>query len=219
MAMPGPDTTTLLRRSTVLLYCLLGMLLVFTSLSRAATSEDARNFVQGIGDSAIRDLTASDISDADRVDRMRALLAEAFDVPEVGRSVLGPFYRQTSPESFAEFLDLYEIYVAHNYAALFKKYRGETIEVVRTTPMDEGEFRVDALIHQISGPPIALEMQVHEVNSALKAIDLRIEGISMPLTHRRQFVSVITRSGDGVDGLNAALRNAVARFEAQLSRP
>jgi hypothetical protein len=37
----------------------------------------------------------------------------------------------------------------------------------------------------------------------------------MPLTHRKQFSSVISRSRKGVQGLIVALRRATTRFEAE----
>ena len=60
-----------------------------------------------------------------------------------------------------------------------------------------------------------MEMRIHKNDSGYKALDLKIEGVSMPLTHRKQFSSVISRSGKGVQGLINALRKATTRFEAE----
>lgn len=185
------------------------------ALPSQAAGTGALAFVQKVGDTAIADLTAAGISDSTRVKRMRKLLNETFDVENVSRFVLGPFVNRASPAELAEFRTLYQIYVAHNYAGLFKRYNGEKIEMQREQPLANGEIDVLGVIRQPSGPPINMEMRVHRVNSNFKALDLKIEGVSMPLTHRKQFASVITQRGNKVSGLIEALKSAVTRFEQE----
>lgn len=182
--------------------------------AQAQPATSAMAFVKDLANKALTDLTSKKISDSERVTRLRKLLREHFDVPAVGKFVLGVYWRQTTPAQFKEFLKLYEIYVAYNYAGLFKKYNGETIDVLREQP--EGDTTVVyARINQESGPPVAMEVRVHKVGSDYKVLDVKIEGVSMPLTHRKQFASVINRSRKGVAGLIAALRRATDRFEAE----
>ena len=180
-----------------------------------AAGSGALGFVQKVGDTAIADLTAAGISDSTRVKRMRKLLSDTFDVETVARFVLGPFVHRASAAELKEFMRLYEIYVAHNYAGLFKRYSGEKIEMRREQALANGNFDVFGVIRQPSGPPINMEMRVHRVNSNFKAVDLKIEGVSMPLTHRKQFASVITQRGNKVSGLIDALQGAVTRFEKE----
>jgi phospholipid transport system substrate-binding protein len=180
-----------------------------------AEGSGALGFVQKVGNTAIADLTAAGISDSTRVKRMRKLLSETFDVETVSRFVLGPFVHRASAAELKEFMRLYEIYVAHNYAGLFKRYNGEKIEMQREQALANGNYDVFGVIRQPSGPPINMEMRVHRINSGFKAVDLKIEGVSMPLTHRKQFASVITQRGNKVSGLIDALQGAVTRFEKE----
>jgi phospholipid transport system substrate-binding protein len=191
----------------------MAVLLASPALAQQASSPKA--FVKDLSTTALTELTSGKISDSERVKRLRKLLVQSFDIPVVGKFVLGIHWRQTNEAQFKEFLKLYEIYVAHNYAGLFKKYTGETIDVLREQPSGGDTTLVFGRINQASGPAIAMEMRVHKNNSGYKALDLKIEGVSMPLTHRKQFSSVINRNRKGVQGLIAALRRATARFEAQ----
>ncbi|MDH3241702.1 MAG: ABC transporter substrate-binding protein [Alphaproteobacteria bacterium] len=175
----------------------------------------AMGFVKDLSSTVLNQLTGTDISDSERVKRLRKLLVNHFDVPVVGKFVLGVYWRRTSKQQFDQFLKLYEIYVAHNYAGLFKKYHGETIDILREQPGGDDTTQVFGRINQVSGPPIALEMRVHKKDGTFKALDLKIEGVSMPLTHRKQFASVIGRSSNGVQGLIDALEKATSRFEAE----
>ena len=189
------------------------VLLASPALAQQASSPKA--FVKDLSTTALTELTSNKISDSERVKRLRRLLVQSFDIPVVGKFVLGVHWRQTNEAQFKEFLKLYEIYVAHNYAGLFKKYNGETIDILREQPSGGDTTLVFGRINQTSGPAIAMEIRVHKNNSGYKALDLKIEGVSMPLTHRKQFSSVINRDRKGVQGLIAALRRATARFEAQ----
>ena len=191
----------------------LAVLLASPAPAQPASSPKA--FVKDLTTTVITELASSDITDSDRVKRLRRLLVKYFDIPVVGKFVLGVHWRRTSAAQFKEFLKLYEIYVAHNYAGLFKQYSGETIDVLRSQPSGGNTTLVFGRINRASGPPIAMEMRVHKNSSGYKALDLKIEGLSMPLTHRKQFSSVISRNRKGVQGLIAALRRATDRFEAQ----
>jgi phospholipid transport system substrate-binding protein len=193
----------------------MAVLLASPAVAQAQQSTSPKAFVKGMTSTVLTELTSSKISDSDRVKRMRRLLVRYFDIPVVGKFVLGVHWRRTKEAQFKEFLKLYEIYVAHNYAGLFKKYTGETIDVLREQPSGGDTTLVFGRINQPSGPAIAMEIRVHKNNSEYKALDLKIEGVSMPLTHRKQFSSVINRGRKGVQGLIAALRRATDRFEAE----
>ncbi len=77
--------------------------------------------VANLGERAIRQRTPNDISDAERVNCMRALLVEAFDVQAISKLVLGIYWRRTTEDQRAGFLEFYKTVVSHGYAGLFKK--------------------------------------------------------------------------------------------------
>ena len=198
----------------------LAMAAAFSCLGLAdAAAADGKastmDFVQSLGERVVRELTSPEVSDSERVKRLRRILTESFDAPAVGRFVLGPYYRRASEAQFREFLKLYEIYVAHNYAGLFKKYDGEKIRFSRERELGDGSVVVYGEIIQTSGPPVNTEIRVHRADGGYKALDIKVEGVSMPLTHRKQFASVINQRGGQVQGLIDALRAVTARFEAE----
>jgi phospholipid transport system substrate-binding protein len=208
---PSPVFTTRLRAlGAAVLLCTL----IAWPVSAMQTGS-AMGFVKELSSTVLKQLTGTDVSDSERVKRLRKLLANHFDVPAVGKFVLGTYARQANKEQFEQFLKLYQIYVAHNYAGLFKKYQGETIDIVREQPGGDDTTQVFGHINQVSGPPIGLEMRVHKKGGEYKALDLKIEGVSMPLTHRKQFASIMGRSSNGVQGLIDALKRATDRFEQQ----
>ena len=173
----------------------------------------AGQFVQGLGDRAILELTDQKISDAERVNRMRALLQQSFDEEAVARFVLGVYWNRASEAERAEFIKLYETLVSYTYAGLFKKYSGETFQVLRERDID-GDTVVYSQINQPGGgQPIPVEMLVRPASGGFRAVDIKVEGISMPLTHRKEYASVIQRNQGQVGGLLRILRDKTAQLE------
>lgn len=190
---------------------------VTTGSAQAQSVPPASEYVQRMGDRAILELTAKNVSDSERVKRMRALLKEYFDVPAVSQFVLGTYWRQATEAERAEFMKLYEVVVAHTYAGLFKKYSGEQFKVQRERAVDDEATVVYSQIIQPSGgEPVAVEVTVKKENgnNAYKAIDIKVEGISMPLTHRKEYASVIQRNR-GVAGLLKILKQKADSLEAE----
>jgi phospholipid transport system substrate-binding protein len=182
-----------------------------------AAPADAKSFVAHIGEKAVRELTPTDISDAERVKRMRALLVEVFDVNAISKFVLGVYWRRTTEDQRAEFLKLYKTVVSHSYAGLFKKYSGETFEVIRQVSVAGGGSIVYGRINRMNGPPVAVELQVVKASDNYKAVDIKFEGVSMPLTHRKEYYSIIRRNRGSVAGLLNVLREKASVLEDSIS--
>lgn len=173
-------------------------------------------YVQQLGDRAIMELTDKSVSDQERVKRMRALLTESFDVPQVSRFVLGTYWNRATDAEKSEFMKLYEIVVAHTYAGLFKKYSGEKFTVQRERQIDDETTVVYGQILQpAGGEPVAIEITVKKGNPSFKAVDIKVEGISMPLTHRKEYSSVIQRNQGQVSALIRILKQKAESLERE----
>ena len=189
--------------------------LALSVTASAQTTTTAKDFVQKLGDDAIKQLTDKTIPNNERVKRMRALLRSSFNEAVVAKFVLGTAWARTNDDQRAEFQKLYEIVVAHNYAGLFKRYSGETFKVLGERTLDANTTVVNAQINQTNGaPPIPVELQVDHEESGWKATDIKVDGVSMPQTHRKEYASVINRSSNGVEGLIEALRAKAKQLEA-----
>lgn len=173
-----------------------------------ATPSDAGVFVKNLGDHAIRVLTVSDITDAEREDRFRNLLREGFDVRRIGRFVLGRYARGVKQESIDEYHGLFEDLIVDTYAARFAEYTGQQFVIKRVAkPKKRGDSIVMSEIKPSDGgPSIRVDWQVHAKNDSYKIVDVRVEGVSMSVTQREEFTTVIRNNGGKVDALIDILR-------------
>ena len=173
-----------------------------------ATPSDAGVFVKNLGDHAIRVLTVTDITDAEREDRFRSLLREGFDVRRIGRFVLGRYARGVKQESIDEYHGLFEDLIVATYATRFAEYTGQQFVIKRVAkPKKRGDSIVMSEIKPSDGgPSIRVDWQVHAKNDSYKIVDVRVEGVSMSVTQREEFTTVIRNNGGKVDALIDILR-------------
>lgn len=183
-------------------------ILVFAAFlpASAQAGEEAGEFVKELGDSAIRLLTSNGLADAERETRFRALFRTKFDVERIGRFTLGKHVRRADEKQLAEFLRLFEDFIVVTYASRFSEYSGESFEIrsIRAEP-GRDTLVLTEIMRPTGGPPYRVDWQVREREGILKIIDVKVEGVSMSVTQRAEFSSVIQRQG-GVDGLIEQLR-------------
>ena len=171
-----------------------------------ADSQEARNFVRHFGDLSIRELTDKSLSEKELSLRFEQLYRKSFDSAAIAAFVMGRHWRRLSPDQQAEFIDLFEKFVIGNYAQRFRFYKGETFNIIDVRPEGGDVFLVTGQVRRtIDAPPIAVEWRVGKKGDAYKFYDITVEGVSMAITQRAEFASVIKNNG-GIDGLIALLR-------------
>jgi phospholipid transport system substrate-binding protein len=171
-----------------------------------ASAADPASFIQSLGDSALAQLTG-DVTPEEREAHFRTLFNENFDVPAIGRFVLGRYWNSATPAEREEFLKLFEDLIVQYYSGRFREYSGEQLKI--------GEVRADrpgfSTVHSSvvlprSSEAVRVDWRVRETDGAYKIIDVMVEGVSMAVTQRAEFASVIQSRGGKLAGLLEALR-------------
>ena len=204
-------STSIFRR-TFLAAVLAALLVVSAGGQRAAASDDpALAFVQGLGDQAVavlRDKTASTFEEREAA--FREVMVEGFDIPVVGRFVLGRHWKAASKQQRADYMAVFVDFIVRVYASRFDSYGGELFSARSVIDDPSGDKVVRAqIVRPSGGNPIDVDFRVRPGDGRYKIIDVTVEGISMLHTHRVEFSSVINRKG--IDGL---LRDLRARVDA-----
>jgi phospholipid transport system substrate-binding protein len=174
--------------------------------SRAAASDPAA-FIADLGTKAINVLTST-ASETERERQFRVLFEQAFDLPAIGRFVLGPYWRTATEEQRQEFIKLFENYVIHAYTVRFNAYAGQQLKVAGARPEGDNGALVQSEIAlpNSNQPPVKVDWRVNKAGDSYKITDVTVEGVSMALTERQEFASVIQRGGGQVDALLKLLR-------------
>lgn len=168
-------------------------------------------FIASLGDRAVSALTGSQLSREERETRFRELLDTHFDVPAIGKFVLGRYWRAATEEEKQEFLKLFEELLVKSYARRFAEYSGESFEVRNVRDEANGEALVQSLVVRPNAENIRVDWRLRSDNSEFRILDVIVEGLSMAVTQRDEFASVIQSKGGKIAGLLEVLRQKVGQ--------
>ena len=142
----------------------------------------------------------------ERLARFRQLFQADFDVPGIARFVLGRYWRTASEQEQQEYLKLFEDYVVFVYGTRLSSFNGETFKVRGSRADDSGTIVSTDIISPKGEAPIKVDWRLITDHGSFKINDVIIEGISMLVTQRSEFASVIQRHGGQVGELLTMMR-------------
>src|SRR5690349_1431479 len=99
-------------------------------LPAGAAPATAETLIAELGNKTVSLLQQKQLPEADREKQFRALLHEGFDMTQMSRFVLGPYWRSATEQQRQEFVRLFEDYIVLAYSGRFSQYSGEQFKVV-----------------------------------------------------------------------------------------
>ncbi len=183
----------------------------------AETSPDkAAAFFGDLSGQALRILRADGVQRGDKEEQVRSLLAENIDIDRIGRFVLGRAWRSASAEHLNQFQTLFRDFVLRTYARRLGGYSGQAFEIAGARPVGKKDVLVSTRLSRPSGPPIEIGWRVRNGPNGHKILDVVISGVSMAVTQRSEFRSVLSKQG--MEGLIQLLRVKVSKSAAASHR-
>lgn len=181
-----------------------------TSGTEISVQSAQGKFIQSLGNRAIAILADKSISAEQRSTQFRAMLRESFDLPTIGRFVIGRSWNAATPEQRAEYSRLFEELVVKTYSDRFALYTGEGFRVRAVRPEGEKDYIVNSdITHPDGSAPTTVDWRVRQKDGRLGIIDVVVEGVSMSVTQRQEYAAVIQRNGGNLDGLLDLMRQRV----------
>lgn len=180
--------------------------LTWVHIAHAETNCDAaKTFMNDMGENVISLLTNQSISDKERADQFRTILENQFNLKAIGKFVLGRYWKQASDEEKQTFLNLFKETTVATYANRFKDYTSEKFEIRGCHVEPDGGVIVSSQIMRPNGQTIPINWKIFEKKGEMRVYDVILEGISMGITQRSEFSSVIQKGGGSLEALNKAL--------------
>ena len=186
------------------------------AVPRGAAAQDAAAFIQNLGDEAIQVLGPS-VPPAQRTAHFRRLFEADFDLPGAARFVLGPNARSLTPEQNQEFLTVFREYLAQAYSKRLAEYGGEPFHVTGSRENGE-ESVVSSQIQRRNSAPVEIDWHAINRDGRWQVTDVYVDGVSMKVTHRQEFASIIQRNGGRPEALLPALRQQLGEAQVQPAR-
>lgn len=186
-----------------------------TGSAPAAAADDAGSFLVSFGEEAAAELNDANLTRDERAERFRALLNEAVDMQALVKFILGRYWRAASPEERIEFQNAFEEVALQRFLPMFEggntEFSTDGFEIldVRPAAKPADQVFVHMQVRRADGTPVVLVWRLREVGEGYKILDIAVEGISMAMTLREEYGSVIRQKG-GVGPLVALLREKLA---------
>jgi phospholipid transport system substrate-binding protein len=199
------------RRRLLLALLAVGLLPLSWHATRAAPSvEDARALIEQLSAQVLAILSDQAFTDRQKFDALVKLLDGPIDLDLVARLILGRHWRTADDAKRQEYLVLFRDYALANLAAKLHLYRGQSFEVTGARVVSDQDALVTSRILNDGEPPLQVDWRLRERDGAAPVtIDLIVEGVSLIVTLRSEFGSVIERQG--FDGLLVELRQRITQ--------
>lgn len=171
--------------------------------------EKARQFIQDLGDRAIKSLTGKELTIQERRNRFEKMFVEDFDYERIGKFVLGRFRKGGAAEDIERYLKLFKSTIVSTYAARFGEYNHEKFKATsgRVSNNKGTSMIVSSQIIRPNDSKVMIEWHIYENSQKLlKIYDVVVEGVSMALTQRSEFTGIL-QSENGIKGLIEELEN------------
>jgi phospholipid transport system substrate-binding protein len=194
-------------------FCLLAAaLFVLPASGEALDTKQAASFLANLQERAASRLGDASLSEQQKEDHFRKLFNENFDVPAIGRFVIGRYWRAASPEEQKTFLAVFEDAMVQRFLPLLAENSSERFQIGTVTPdsRNENMALIDSRINRSEGEPYKVSWRVRETNGDFKILDIVAEGVSMAITLRSEYGTVLKNNGGKLTPLTEALREKVA---------
>jgi phospholipid transport system substrate-binding protein len=176
----------------------------------APSAESARALIEEVSADVLTILSDHSRGDRQKFDALVVLLDDPIDLDLVGRLILGRHWRTADDGQRRQYLELFREYALANLASKLHLYRGQSFEVTGAKVVSDKDALVTSRILSEGEPPLQVDWRLRQQNDGgLVTIDLIVEGVSLIVTLRSEFASVIERRG--FDGLLAELRQRIAQ--------
>lgn len=139
-----------------------------------------------------------------RVEKLRPVVAAAYDMTAVSRGSLGASAAKLSAEELGRLSAAYERFSVATYADQFSAWEGERFEVEPPRPMADGAVLVPSRIIPAKGDPTEIDYLMRETAGGWRIVDVLFDGaISQVAVRRSEFTPIFRRQG--LEGLIATL--------------
>lgn len=183
-----------------------------TRAPAAQSPGDAGTFLSDLSKEAMVQLTEPGLSEDEKQRRFRALLNQGFDVEAIARFVLGRYWRQASESERRDFLKVFEDSMVFRFLPILGDYTGDVLQVGNVRPFGQTRdmYSVESELLRREGPPVRVDWRIHKGAAGYQVLDILAEGVSVAVTLRAEYSSVLKQNGGSVAALSQALRDKIA---------
>jgi phospholipid transport system substrate-binding protein len=211
----GDPSATIDRRGFMIAAAAAGLWLGAGAAQAAPEADEAQNLVKRLSEQTVGVINDQNMAAGQRTSKFSELFQQGFDVPEMARFALGRYWREASDQQRQDYQTLFVDYIVAVYSQRFTGYKGAGVQITGAAAEADGKtVLVHSTIPREGAPqPIKVDWRVARGEQGPKIVDVLVEDVSMAITQRSEFASVIQRSG-GIAGLLDTLKTRTQQLRS-----
>ena len=150
---------------------------------------------------------------AESVARFTSFIERRIATKALARFVLGPYWKRASEAERAEFHLLFRVYLTRSFGQQAARLAGRPVEIDKVVRAAGSN---DVLVLSrlgVRGPSaLHIDWRIRRTEDGPKLIDVIVQGTSLAVAQRQQFMSMLSRNGGSIAALNAEMKK---RFKAE----
>lgn len=164
-------------------------------------------FVEKLGNQIITLIRSTDDL-SKKKELFRGLLVQNFNMKSIGKFVLSRHWRAATDQQKEQFAKLFEQNMVDTYTSQFDQYKDEKM-IVQNSRRDkkDGAVWVSTTVQGSAREPINIRWKLYNKDNQLKVYDIHVNEVSMCITHRSEYASIIDQNGGNINGLILVLQN------------
>lgn len=194
----------------------LSLLMAAPPAPATVAQEDPEAVVRTLVQHIVDLLEDGDLQGNDGIGRLATAINQDTDLDRLGRMVLGRYWRDADPAQQAEYLELFRELMLQKFVGHLGAYSGAVedaaglFEITGSRPVSERDVLVDSLVRPPDRPPVRASWRLRQLDDGgYVIIDLVVENVSLLISQRSEFGSVVERGG--IDGLLTEMRARLGR--------
>ena len=184
----------------ITLYLFIFLIIPFGSIADENLKK-SRVFIEELGSRVITEVANVQISPEQRENNFRKLYLNAFDNEYISKFVLGRHWNKIDSLTKQTFIKSFNDYLIMIYAPKFRGWSGK-FKTLNSEFQDNMYIVSMSLVSAEKKPTLKLDWRMYIAKTGeFRILDVNIDGVSMLVTQRAEFSSVIKNHPKGVKGL------------------
>lgn len=189
----------------------------FVAAELRTSPEQAAKFIQDLGNRVVTLLASYvEAGEDSQPEELKTIVRQAFDLDAIGRFALGDAWQSATPTQQQEYQKLFMDWTIDTYARRLGAAKGVGLAVVDAKSFAETDALISARIDRPDGISFAIDLRVRGTDGQMKIVDMLMGGVSMDVTQRDEFTSVVRRQG--LVGLIGKLKSRIGNLQTAAGR-
>ena len=145
-----------------------------------------------------------------RYEQLAPVIRSNFDLPFIGRTVLGRYWDELKDEQKTKFVEEFSKLTIATYAANFDAYSREQFQVISQKELSSGQIEVKTKLVKSDGEGVSLDYILHRAGHEWRIINIIANGVSDLALKRADYTNYLRSKG--FDALLGKLEEKIGQY-------